>query len=97
MTNDFETQTEQKEPAAKKTRRRVKNVSEPTTTDQPVGKVRLRLIPIWLRIIIVILLFLVAVILGLVIGYSVLGDGAASDVLKWETWQHLLDIINGKE
>lgn len=75
MTNELETQTEQNEPAAKKTRRRVKNVSE-QTTDQPVGKVRLRLIPIWLRIIIVILLFLVAVVVGLVIGYSVLGDGA---------------------
>lgn len=96
MTNELETQMEQKEPAAKKTRRRVKNLSEPPT-NQPVGKVRLRLIPIWLRIIIVILLFLVAVIVGLVIGYSVIGDGAASDVLKWETWQHLLDIINGKE
>ncbi|MFL0581088.1 DNA-directed RNA polymerase subunit beta [Solibacillus sp. FSL K6-1781] len=96
MTNELDRQIEQKEPAAQKTRRRIKNVSEPPT-EQPVGKVRLRLIPIWLRIIIVILLFLVAVIVGLVIGYSVIGDGAAFDVLKWETWQHLLDIINGKE
>lgn len=96
MTNELETQMEQKEPAAKKTRRRVKNVSD-QPTDQPDGKVRLRLIPIWLRIIIVMLLFLVAVIVGLVIGYSVIGDGAAPDVLKLETWQHLLDIINGKE
>ena len=96
MTKELERQIEQKEPAAKKTRRSQKNVSEPPT-DQPVGKVRLRLIPIWLRILIVILLFLVAVIVGLVVGYSVIGDGAASDVLKWETWQHLLDIINGKE
>lgn len=96
MKNELETQIEQQGPAAKKTRHRGKNVSEPPK-DQPVGKVRLRLIPIWLRIIIVILLFLVAVIVGLVIGYSLIGDGAASDVLKWETWQHLLDIINGKE
>ena len=97
MTNELERQIEQQDPAAKKSRRRsLKNVSEPAT-DQPVGKVRLRLIPIWLRIIIVILLFLTAVIVGLIVGYSVIGDGAASDVLKWETWQHLLDIINGKE
>ncbi|BAK17784.1 hypothetical protein SSIL_3361 [Solibacillus silvestris StLB046] len=96
MTNELDRQGEQKEPTPKKPRRRIKNVSEPPT-DQPVGKVRLRLIPIWLRIIIVILLFLVAVIVGLVVGYSGIGDGAASDILKWETWQHLLDIINGKE
>lgn len=96
MTNELERQMEQKEPTAKKARRSLKNVSEPQT-DQPVGKVRLRLIPIWLRVIIVLLVFIAAVILGLVVGYSVIGDGAASDVLKWETWQHLLDIINGKE
>ena len=96
MTNELERQMEQKEPGAKKVRRSLRNVSEPQT-DQPDRKVRLRLIPIWLRIIIVLLLFIVAVILGLVVGYGVIGDGAASDVLKWETWQHLLDIINGEE
>lgn len=96
MKNELERQMEQNEPTAKKARRSLRKVSEPQT-DQPVRKIRLRLIPIWLRIIIVLLLFIVAVILGLVVGYGIIGDGAASDVLKWETWQHLLDIINGEE
>lgn len=59
--------------------------------------VRLRLLPIWLRIIIVSFLFLVVAIIGVIFGYSVIGEGSAGDALKWETWQHILDIMNGKE
>lgn len=59
--------------------------------------VRLRLIPIWLRIILVICLLVVATVLGLIFGYSVLGDGDTFDALKWSTWQHMLDIIQGVE
>lgn len=57
---------------------------------------RIRLIPIWLRVVIVLLLWFFVVIFGLMIGFSVLGDGNALDVLKWETWQHILDIVSGK-
>ena len=59
--------------------------------------VQIRLFPIWLRVIIIIALLVVAVVAGLNIGYSVLGDGDSSEVLKWSTWQHLIDIIKGKE
>ena len=34
--------------------------------------------------------------IGLTVGYSYIGDGQAEDALKWSTWQHLLDIMNGK-
>lgn len=57
---------------------------------------RIRLIPIWLRVVIVLLLWIFVVMFGLMIGFSVLGDGNALDVLKWGTWQHILDIIGGK-
>ena len=59
--------------------------------------VQIRLFPIWLRVIIILALLFVAVVTGLTVGYSVLGDGDSSEVLKWSTWQHLIDIIKGKE
>ncbi|HEX5564246.1 MAG TPA: DNA-directed RNA polymerase subunit beta [Sporosarcina sp.] len=59
--------------------------------------VQIRLFPIWLRIVLVLLLIAGAAILGAIIGYGYVGDGVPSDVLKKETWTHILDIINGKE
>ena len=59
--------------------------------------VQIRLFPIWLRVIIILALLFVAVVAGLTVGYSMLGDGDSSEVLKWSTWQHLIDIIKGKE
>ena len=61
------------------------------------GRVRLRLIPIWLRLLLIAILFVVAAVIGLIVGYSGIGSGEAGDALKWDTWQHLLDIIEGKE
>jgi len=59
--------------------------------------VQIRLIPIWLRIILIALLLVLVSIIGLQIGFSYIGDGDAKDVLKKETWTHILDIIDGKE
>ena len=42
-------------------------------------RVRLRLIPIWLRVIMVIVLFILFTIIGAAIGYGVLGGGKVSD------------------
>src|SRR5699024_584514 len=56
-------------------------------------KPRRRIFPIWLRIIVVLLLAAGALILGLMIGFAVLGDGEALDVLKMETWEHIVDIV----
>ncbi|WP_339215147.1 DNA-directed RNA polymerase subunit beta [Solibacillus sp. FSL W8-0372] len=96
MTKELDRRVVEQASPAKKTRRSLKEASEPNT-DQPTRWVRLRLIPIWLRIIVVILVFGIATIAGLIVGYSIIGDGATSDVLKGDTWQHLLNIINGKE
>lgn len=42
-------------------------------------------------------LFLVIVVvifvIGIMIGYSVIGDGNPIDVLNWNTWQHILDFL----
>lgn len=57
--------------------------------------VQIRMFPIWLRILLIIVLFAGAAATGLMVGYGVLGDGSPSDALKWETYQHILDIKNG--
>ena len=59
--------------------------------------VQVRLLPIWLRILLVLLLLAGAAILGAIIGYGYIGDGEPADVLQKETWTHIFDIINGKE
>lgn len=86
-------------------------VNKPTTTKRSQHKaekaeaktqkktwwVQIRLFPIWLRIILVSALLLGAIAAGLVIGFGYIGDGEPADALKWKTWQHILDILNGKE
>lgn len=59
--------------------------------------VQIRLLPIWLRIILVLLLLVGAAALGLYVGYSVIGDGSPGEIFKKETWTHITDIINGVE
>ena len=59
--------------------------------------VQIRLFPIWLRILLVLALLLGAISAGLIIGYGYIGDGEPQNALKMETWQHILDIIKGKE
>lgn len=54
---------------------------------------RVRIFPLWLRIIVVLILALFALVAGLMIGYGVIGDGTPTDALKVETWQHIIDIV----
>ncbi len=58
---------------------------------------KVRKIPILARVGIVLILAIIAVVVGTMIGYSVLGDGAALDVFKKDTWQHIFDIYRGAE
>ena len=39
--------------------------------------------------------FVFSVVLGLVVGYSVLGEGAMSDVFDLNTWKHLYELAFG--
>lgn len=59
--------------------------------------VQIRLLPIWLRIIIVLVLTVLVAIIGAFIGYSIVGDGVALELFKKETWTHITDIIQGVE
>jgi hypothetical protein len=54
---------------------------------------RTRLIPIWLRLIIVAVLMAISLAAGAMIGYGVMGDGNPFDVFQPSTWQHIIDIV----
>ncbi|UFT98903.1 DNA-directed RNA polymerase subunit beta [Radiobacillus kanasensis] len=54
-----------------------------------------RVFPIWLRIVVVATLCFLALILGLMMGYGVIGDGKAADVLEFDTWKHIKNIVTG--
>ena len=57
-----------------------------------------RIFPIWLRVIVIFLLAFFALILGMIVGYTFLGDGENPlDVLTFDFWRHVLDIITGVE
>lgn len=91
--------TEMAEPT-KKISLRKEHKNEETAVEKKQKKtwwVQIRLFPIWLRIILVLGLIVLAAALGAMVGYGVLGDGEPKDVLKWETWQHILDIMSGKK
>ena len=75
-----------------KVERKDKNNTEENAS--PKRKVRVRLFPIWLRIIVIILIMAVSVLAGAVVGYGVMGDGKASDTFKKETWTHIVHLIN---
>ncbi|MCM3356459.1 MULTISPECIES: DNA-directed RNA polymerase subunit beta [unclassified Psychrobacillus] len=71
-------------------------VNESTEQTKQTKWVQIRMFPIWLRILIVAALIAVAVAAGLMVGYGVIGEGEPKDALKWETYQHIFDIKDGK-
>ncbi|OEH93342.1 DNA-directed RNA polymerase subunit beta [Bacillus solimangrovi] len=52
-----------------------------------------RLIPIWARVLIVLLLISLSLMSGLMVGYGVIGDGKATDALDRSTWTKVIDIV----
>lgn len=87
----MEEKTERKSPQ-KRIRRQ--NVAE---GEKRTVWVQIRMFPIWLRILIVVILVAAAAAAGLMVGYGVIGNGEPKDALKWDTWTHILNIIQGKE
>lgn len=59
-------------------------------------KKRIRLIPIWLRLLLIVIFAAVSLVAGLVVGFGVIGEGDPAEVLKVETWQHIIDIVNAE-
>lgn len=59
-------------------------------------RVRIRLIPIWLRLLLLAVFMFAALMAGAVVGYGVLGGGKATDVFKASTWTHIRDLVEKK-
>jgi hypothetical protein len=59
-------------------------------------KIRVRLIPVWVKVAIVIFLTITSLLAGTVVGYGVIGNGKPSEALQKSTWTHIIDIINKK-
>jgi hypothetical protein len=59
-------------------------------------KIRVRLIPVWVKVAIVILLTIASLLVGTIVGYGVIGNGKPSEALQKSTWTHIVDIINKK-
>lgn len=57
-------------------------------------RIRIRLLPIWLRLVIVCVLIAVCILAGAIVGYSVVGGGKVSEVFKKSTWTHIVDLVN---
>ena len=61
--------------------------------EQTVKQPEARSIPIWLRLVILLVLTIICLSAGAVVGYSGLGHGSAIDVFKESTWGHIYDLI----
>jgi len=59
-------------------------------------RIRVRLIPIWLRIVLLVIFTGVFMVTGAAVGYGVLGNGHPGDVLKGSTWTHIIDLVEKK-
>ena len=62
--------------------------------EEPRMKIRIRIFPIWLRIIVVALLVSIAFVVGSMIGYGVIGNGKPTDILQKSTWTSIVDLVN---
>lgn len=65
--------------------------------DEKERKPKVRLIPVWLRLVLVVLLLLASLLAGAMIGYGVIGDGSPGDVFKKSTWVKISDIVKKEE
>ncbi|RTR32961.1 DNA-directed RNA polymerase subunit beta [Robertmurraya yapensis] len=79
------------------TREQVKQAKNEMKAERESGekrkRIRIRLIPLWLRLLIIAVLIVLCVILGAMFGYSVMGNGKATDVFEKSTWTHITDLI----
>ncbi|PSL45756.1 DNA-directed RNA polymerase subunit beta [Salsuginibacillus halophilus] len=88
--------------ASPRTGRRYQEDAAAEADEEPKKKAkqkrgRRRILPIWLRLIIVTILFAVSLVIGLIAGYSWFGDAEGYDVLQPSTWQQLLDFIQAND
>ncbi|WP_427138194.1 DNA-directed RNA polymerase subunit beta [Psychrobacillus psychrodurans] len=96
MTEESKISARQQRRLEKEQEKEQEKEHEQATSTGTTKWVQIRMFPIWLRILLVILFIAGAAMAGLMIGYGVLGDGEPTDALKWDTYQHMIDIKDGK-
>ncbi|SDB86728.1 DNA-directed RNA polymerase subunit beta [Shouchella lonarensis] len=92
-----ETQNHQIEPLQTRSARRESRAQEGNLDAVwRLRRQRVRLLPIWLRLVIVGLLTSICLLAGLVIGYGVVGNSEnAWEVLSPQLWYSMIDAIRG--
>jgi hypothetical protein len=75
---------------AKADRAEVETKSDP----QKFKRIRIRLIPVWLRLVLLVVFTFISLTAGAAVGYGILGDGKVADVFKQSTWTHIRDLVN---
>ena len=56
-------------------------------------RIRIRLIPIWLRLVLLVVMAIFCVTAGAVVGYGLLGGGKVAEVFQESTWTHIIDLV----
>jgi hypothetical protein len=84
---------ERKGPAPKKSANVTQKAQKAEVTNK---RIRIRLIPIWLRILLLVIFTGVFMVAGAAVGYGVLGSGDPGDVLKGSTWTHIIELVEKK-
>jgi len=59
-------------------------------------RMRIRLIPIWLRLLLLVVLIILSAVAGAAVGYGILGGGQVADIFKESTWTHIMDLVQKK-
>lgn len=75
---------------------KVQSAAKAQKAEYSKKRIRIRLVPIWLRIVLLVVFTGVFLLAGAAIGYGVLGNGSAGDVLKGSTWTHIIDLVEKK-
>jgi hypothetical protein len=57
------------------------------------GRTAGRILWMTVKLLIVPVLCVVALVFGLAVGYAVLGGKPVSEVLDWNTWKHMYDLV----
>ncbi|SFE60857.1 DNA-directed RNA polymerase subunit beta [Alteribacillus iranensis] len=60
------------------------------------SKTSVRMVPIWARLLIVLALLIISITAGLLVGYSLVGEGDSLGVLSLERWRELYHFIQGE-
>jgi hypothetical protein len=59
-------------------------------------RMRVRFIPVWLRLVLLVGFIFIFMMAGAAIGYGVIGNGKVIDAFKVSTWTHIRDLVNKK-